>query len=204
MKCLILNAGLGTRMGGGLPKALLPLRKKDETILSRQIGQLHRNNEMDITVATTQLHYDRYFSQKQHGVNYKITVNRGTECINTLFQCFDILEDNSDLRGCCLILHGDVITEDGVVGEILSLNHWIGFQFIGNSTEIFAVLIDVEGLDTLVKIIQKEIDTNQWKLWDLYYYLNSPYMFTPHGFICDIDTGIEYEQLKNIMMVERL
>lgn len=206
VNCLILNAGNSTRMGGGLPKALLPLRKKDETILSRQLRQLHYWGVKDITVATTQLHYDRYFHKYDVDDRFKITVNRGTECVHTLLQCFDIL-DNSNHKST-LVLHGDVVMEDNVIYEILTQTHWTGTHFIGNNDEIYAVQIDQFGLVSLeMLIIRKENDIDKWKLWDLYHYLNKMHpqeVWTPKGFICDIDTGIKYEQLKNTMMVKKL
>jgi phosphoenolpyruvate phosphomutase len=120
MKAVILNSGVGNRMGEfteGMPKCLVPLHGR-ETILSRQINQLLESG-IDDTLITTgpfkgmiQSYVEEHFPQ----VAARYVQNEAyldTNYIYSLYLARDYLFDD------VLLMHGDIVMSDGCLPALL-------------------------------------------------------------------------------------
>ncbi|ADZ85261.1 phosphocholine cytidylyltransferase family protein [Cellulosilyticum lentocellum] len=120
MKALILNSGIGSRMGDlttTIPKCMIDLGN-GETIIERQIEILARQGITEIVI-TTGPHKDLlegyltgYFSQ----INFKFVHNPLYSQTNYIYS---ILLAANELREDVVLLHGDLVFEEGVLEAIL-------------------------------------------------------------------------------------
>lgn len=123
MKALILNSGLGTRMGeftSEHPKCMTEILK-NETILSRQLKQLVKAGISEIVI-TTGLFDGKLVSYCQN-LELPISVTfvknpdfRTTNYIYSIYCASDYLQDD------IILMHGDLVFENSVLDEIISLN----------------------------------------------------------------------------------
>lgn len=121
MKALILNSGLGRRMGGltsELPKCMTEISEK-ETILSRQL-RLIQDAEIEEVVMTTG-YFDEVLVNYCKSLNLKLHINfvknplfEETNYIYSLYCARKFLDDD------ILLMHGDLVFEASVLDDILS------------------------------------------------------------------------------------
>lgn len=120
MKALILNSGMGSRMGSlteDAPKCMTEL-SAGETILNRQLCQLAKAGIRDVVI-TTGRHRDRlrdYCRSLELPVNYTFVHNpeyQETNYIYSIYLAKDFLR-NTDL----LLMHGDLVFDFEVLAGI--------------------------------------------------------------------------------------
>lgn len=121
MKALILNSGLGRRMGvltSEQPKCMTELNHKD-TILSRQLRML-ADAGIDEVVITTGLFeelLEEYCASLELPLHIRFVRNpdyRTTNYIYSIFCAREHLEDD------ILLMHGDIVFEDTVLEQVLN------------------------------------------------------------------------------------
>jgi choline kinase len=121
MRALILNSGMGKRMGlltRQQPKCMTELRD-GETILSRQIEILHEAG-IDEIVVTTGFMGDKlkqYCQSLGRNVSYIFVPNTlyaETNYIYSIYLARDYLQDD------ILMLHGDLVFEKSVLSDLLT------------------------------------------------------------------------------------
>lgn len=121
MKALILNSGLGSRMGvltKDHPKCMTEISATD-TILSRQLKLLKSKNITDIVITTG--YYDQILinyceSLKLH-LNITFvnnTVFDKTNYIYSIYCAKDFLDDG------IILMHGDLVFEESVLSDLLA------------------------------------------------------------------------------------
>ena len=123
MKALILNSGLGTRMGeftSEHPKCMTEILK-NETILSRQLKQLIKAGISEIVI-TTGLFDGKLVSYCQN-LDMPISITfiknpdfRTTNYIYSIYCAREYLQDD------IILMHGDLVFEDSVLDEIISFS----------------------------------------------------------------------------------
>ncbi len=120
MKALILNSGSGTRLGSitrKKPKCMVEL-SSGTSILSNQIDILLAAGirEIIITTGPFRIMLEEYIAGRYSDVNIKYIWNheyRSTNYIYSIFLAKDFIVDN------ILLLHGDIVTEQAVIEEII-------------------------------------------------------------------------------------
>ena len=121
MKALILNSGMGSRMGSitaGQPKCMTTLRG-GETILSRQLRMLAELGVTDV-VMTTGAHADilaEYCGKWADRLNIALVHNplfRETNYIYSMYLARDMLRDD------VVLMHGDLVFEEAVLEDVIS------------------------------------------------------------------------------------
>lgn len=121
MKALILNSGMGSRMGSitaGQPKCMTTLRG-GETILSRQLRMLAELGVTDV-VMTTGAHADilaEYCGKWADRLNIALVRNplfRETNYIYSMYLARDMLRDD------VVLMHGDLVFEEAVLEDVIS------------------------------------------------------------------------------------
>lgn len=124
MKAVILNSGLGKRMGehtAGQPKCLLEMGA-GETILSRQLRQLLGRGIEKILI-TTGPHAEKieaYLSRLYPDLQVEYVYNPRYETTNYISS---LLAAKDKLHEEILLLHGDLVFEDGILQKILASPH---------------------------------------------------------------------------------
>jgi L-glutamine-phosphate cytidylyltransferase len=122
MLAIILNSGKGTRLGdltNRRPKCLLPL-PNDETILSRQIRILSSLGFDDFIVTTgpfaemVQEEVGREFPE----LRVKYIFNNKYNYTNYIYSMSLI---DSSAKQDCLLLHGDLVFEKGVIDKMMNV-----------------------------------------------------------------------------------
>lgn len=123
MKALILNSGLGSRMGSYTkehPKCMTELTKED-TILSRQLKILQKAGVNDIIITTG--YYDKilikYCNSLGLDLNYNFVNNplyAETNYIYSIYLTRELL--TTDI----VLLHGDLVFEEEVLNKLLLFN----------------------------------------------------------------------------------
>lgn len=120
MKALILNSGMGTRMGVETtthPKCMTTITDQ-ETILSRQLRQLHSVGINDIVITTgycDEILRD-YCSSLQ--IPVKLTFINNPEYQNTNY-IYSIYCAKEQLDDDIILMHGDLVFEDAVLNMII-------------------------------------------------------------------------------------
>lgn len=121
MDALILNSGMGTRMGdltANHPKCMTIL-KENETILSRQLKLLEQNGVKDI-VMTTGL-FDKILVDYCHSLSLSL---KYTFVKNTIYDqtnyIYSIYLAREYLHNDIILVHGDLVFENSVFEEMLS------------------------------------------------------------------------------------
>ena len=121
MKALILNSGLGSRMGvltAEQPKCMTEISHK-ETILSRQLRMLSEANITDVIITTGQfdsilISYCQSLDLPLHFAFVKNPQFRETNYIFSIYCARDYLHDD------LILMHGDLVFENAVFDEVLS------------------------------------------------------------------------------------
>ncbi len=121
MKALILNSGMGTRMGfltSEQPKCMTKIGQ-DETILSRQLKLLQQAGMTEVVMTTGFLSdvLEDYCHALNLGLNHTFVLNEQyaqTNYIYSIYLARKHLQD-SDI----LMLHGDLVFEQGVLEELV-------------------------------------------------------------------------------------
>ena len=119
MKALILNSGLGSRMGRiteHSPKCLTKLTDED-TILSRQLRLLSYEGISDVIVTTG--YYDKeiesYCESLHLPINYTFVKNPIYDKTNYIYSIYCARENLDD---DLILMHGDLVFEASVLHEI--------------------------------------------------------------------------------------
>ncbi len=129
MKAIILNSGLGNRMGElteELPKCLVEL-SRGETILSRQVDFLLRNNIRKIIITTgpfddkIENYLQEKYTQKIKDAGTEFTFLRNTRYqttnyIYSLYLARDAAQNSQEI----LLMHGDLVFTDSGPLQLLS------------------------------------------------------------------------------------
>ena len=121
MKALILNSGLGSRMGvltSEHPKCMTEVSPQ-ETILSRQLNQLFGVGITDVVITTG--YYDEVLVNYCDSLNLPLTltfvknpVYDQTNYIYSIYCAKDYLDDD------ILLMHGDLVFENEVIDKVLA------------------------------------------------------------------------------------
>lgn len=120
MKALILNSGMGKRMGkltSTLPKCMVELIG-EETILSRQLKLLKKAGINEIVMTTGPYHLLQQEYITQMGLDMKVMLVNNekyaeTNYIYSIFLARDYLDDD------ILLLHGDLVFEEKALEKLL-------------------------------------------------------------------------------------
>jgi phosphoenolpyruvate phosphomutase len=120
MKALILNSGVGNRMGyltKSQPKCMTSISQND-TILSRQLFYLAQNGINDIVITTG--YYDKeiqeYCMELEYPLHYNFVKNNlfaETNYIYSIYCAKDYIDDD------ILLMHGDIVFNSAVLQGIL-------------------------------------------------------------------------------------
>lgn len=121
MKALILNSGLGSRMGvltSEHPKCMTDISEK-ETILSRQLNLLAKNGITDVVITTG--YFDKVLIDYCHSLNLPINFSfiknekyGETNYIYSIYCAREALNDD------IILMHGDLVFEDQVLKDAIS------------------------------------------------------------------------------------
>ena len=121
MKALVLNSGIGSRMGDltkDTPKCMVKI-KDNETILSRQLKMLKKNNVEDIVMTTGYLE-DKiidYIKELSIYKNINYVYNNRYNEVNYIYSIYLAREYlNDDI----LLMHGDLVFDEKVLYMILN------------------------------------------------------------------------------------
>ena len=121
MKALILNSGMGTRMGiltAEQPKCMTEI-SSHETVLSRQLHQLIEAGIQDVVITTGA--FDDILIRYVQGLDLPISV---TFVKNTDYQTtnyiYSIFCARNYLKDDLLLLHGDIVFENSVLDNMMS------------------------------------------------------------------------------------
>lgn len=121
MKALILNSGMGSRMGvltKEHPKCMTDI-SKTETILSRQLGIIQKFGIKDIVITTG--YYDKvlveYCDSLGLNLNYTFVKNPIYSETNYIYSIYCARKElNDDI----IMMHGDLVFEESVFAEVLN------------------------------------------------------------------------------------
>ena len=121
MKALILNSGLGKRMGELTrenPKCMVHI-SENETIISRQIKMLieHGINEIIITTGALNEVLELYIKDKFSSVDIQFIYNSvytSTNYIYSIYKAASVLHDD------LILMHGDLVFDEEVLINILN------------------------------------------------------------------------------------
>ncbi len=121
MKALILNSGLGTRMGvltSQHPKCMTEIYG-NETILSRQLRQLNDYDINDVVITTG--YGEDVLKQYIDSLNISVSISfvnndefKSTNYIYSIYCARDLLDDD------IILIHGDLVYENSVLEDVLS------------------------------------------------------------------------------------
>lgn len=177
MKALILNSGMGSRMGELVsqhPKCMTAI-SKTETILSRQLRQLADIGVEEIVITTglfdnVLIEYCQSFDLPVHFTFVKNPLFKETNYIYSIYCAREYLDDD------IILMHGDLVFEDSVLDAIanssescmavsstLDLPHK-DFKAVVRNNQIAEVGIDCfnEALAAQPLYLLKRAD---WRLW---------------------------------------
>lgn len=123
MRALILNSGLGSRMGDETKKhpKCMTMLNDHETIIGRQLRQLEVEG-IDTVIITTG-YYKEVLEEYCRGLNTGLNIEyvdnplfRETNYIYSIYLAREFLQDE------ILMIHGDLVMEDSVLHDIINLN----------------------------------------------------------------------------------
>lgn len=120
MRALILNSGIGSRMGEltvERPKCMTTISEQ-ETILSRQLAQLIKQGISEVIITTGYLHETLVNYCERLMLPLEITyvknpLYRETNYIYSIYCAREYLDDD------IILMHGDLVFEDSVLSEIV-------------------------------------------------------------------------------------
>jgi molybdopterin-guanine dinucleotide biosynthesis protein A len=209
---LIMCAGKGSRYGRfEAPKCLLPVSRDKGVILHRAIDQLRTEELHDITVVVSDIKREPFIRNKRmiekslddksiniHGVGGPIWGEK--ELLWDFFGSRSLFKNT-------FVLLGDVVMEHKALKEILN-ESFDDMMFVGcwgTKPEIFALLMNEVGVKKITSLDDpfpnRLSPVTSWrfgKMWSLYHgiepdhQLPAPKLFTPKGYIADIDTHQEW------------
>ncbi|WP_074889284.1 phosphoenolpyruvate mutase [Butyrivibrio proteoclasticus] len=123
MKALILNSGMGTRMGvltSEQPKCMTEV-SNHETILSRQLNTLSQVGIDDVIITTG--YYDgvlvNYVQSLELPLNITFVKNEKYDSTNYIYSIYcarDYLDDD------IILMHGDMVFENSVLNDVVASN----------------------------------------------------------------------------------
>ncbi len=122
MKAVILNSGIGKRMGEltrKTPKGLVEIAE-GETILGRQLNLLREKGIEDFLITTGPFadQFERYIKRKFPGLKVNYVSNPKYEQTNYIYTLYlareEIKKNGSDI----LLLHGDLVFEPEIVEKV--------------------------------------------------------------------------------------
>ena len=125
MKVLILNSGMGSRMGDETkthPKCMTEI-SAGETILSRQLSLLCKENLHDIIMTTgyQQELLQQYCQSLDLPLNFRFVFNRDYSTTNYIYSIYcakeELLDDD------IILMHGDLVFERSVLAGLISFPH---------------------------------------------------------------------------------
>ncbi len=121
MRALILNSGMGSRMGvlaSEHPKCMTEISHK-ETILSRQLRQLREMGISEVIITTGRFSdiLVQYCQELEEDMS--ITYVKNEECEKTNY-IYSIYCARQYLQDDILLLHGDVVFEDSILEEMIA------------------------------------------------------------------------------------
>lgn len=121
MKALILNSGMGTRMGEETrqhPKCMTRL-VGEETILSRQLEQLNRAGVRDVVITTGYCSdiLMEYSNRVANGMNLIYVNNEKYDSTNYIYS---IYRARQHLEDDVLLMHGDLVFNYSVLVDVLN------------------------------------------------------------------------------------
>lgn len=124
MKALILNSGMGSRMGDktiSCPKCMMNLSEQ-ETILSRQLKLLSEFDIKDIIITTgysSQL-LEEYYNSLNLDLNVTFVKNEKYQSTNYIYSIYCAREY---LKDDVILMHGDIVFEKAVLLQLLELKN---------------------------------------------------------------------------------
>ena len=148
MKCIILNSGMGTRLGDltvNNPKSLVYL-SKNETILSKAINILSKLdiNEFIITTGYLDNILKDYIETTFPNLNFSFVHNPMYDKTNYI-KSLDLIHDlNDDI----ILLHGDLVFDEKTVNQVLASN---------DSGVVVDSLIDIPKDDFKAKVVENNV-----------------------------------------------
>lgn len=125
MKALILNSGMGSRMGdltSQNPKCMTEI-SDTETILSRQLRQLAENGIKDIVVTTGYFNEQLvdYCNSMNLGLNFEFVHNSIYDKTNYIYSIYCAREQLKDED--IVLMHGDLVFENFLLEDMLKTNN---------------------------------------------------------------------------------
>lgn len=178
MKALILNSGLGHRMGGltsERPKCMTEISSAD-TILSRQLKMLAKAGIKEIVMTTgycENILID-YCNSLNLPLSYTFVKNplyKETNYIYSIYCAQECVKDED-----IVLMHGDIVFEDSVLDDIIScenscmkVSSTIPLPVKDFKAEIHAGRIERIGTDLFADAVEAQplykINNRDWKIW---------------------------------------
>ena len=127
MKAIILNSGLGSRLGDltkDLPKCLLKI-ERNKTILGRQLSLLEELEVSDIILTTGHGadHIKTFIDTHHHHLTVKYIYNDQYAVTNYIYSLFLLQAEFSRDPSDVLLLHGDLVFDKAVLERLLHYQH---------------------------------------------------------------------------------
>lgn len=124
MKALILNSGLGSRMGEETthhPKCMTMLNNQ-ETIISRQLRQLHEVGITDVVITTGYFSdvLEEYCRGLEQNLNIDFIRNSRYSETNYIFSIYCAI---NNLKDDIIFMHGDLVFDTSVLEGMLQAEH---------------------------------------------------------------------------------
>ena len=178
MKALILNSGMGTRMGvltNEHPKCMTDISER-ETILSRQLRQLCENGIKDVVITTG--YFDEvlieYCNSLGLELNIEFVKNPNYDKTNYIYSIYCAKDTlyNQDI----VMMHGDLVFEDFVLEDMLNTEMSCmtvsstiplpekDFKAVVDGSKIKKVGIEFFESAVAAQPLYK-IDKNDWNVW---------------------------------------
>jgi len=208
MKTIILNSGQGTRMDNlteDKPKCMVKLN--GETILSRQLNQLKKQDLKDIVITTGPHQEDLVRYSKKISSDQKLNfvhneIYAETNYIYSLHLVDDFV-DNEDI----ILMHGDLCFDDEIL-EILLDDRRNSRALINESVEPPVKDFKAKVQDGFIKKISTDIKVSKGFLFQPLYYLKkgdfNEWMSSIEKFVDDGRTGVYAEDALNPLLKNEL
>jgi phosphoenolpyruvate phosphomutase len=172
MKALILNAGMGTRMGmtsGIHPKCMTEIAGKD-TILSRQLRMLEAVGIHDAVIVTGAFSAELENYCRELGLDIGITYVHNARYAETNYitslDCARAETEHEDI----LLLHGDMVFDRTVLEELLACNG--SAMTVSSACEPCEKDFQVVIRDGRIRHVQTGSRANEWPAWPMYHLTN--------------------------------
>lgn len=177
MKVLILNSGMGTRMGvltKEHPKCMTDISNVD-TILSRQLKIIEKNQIVDVVMTTGYFEdvLKEYCSSLNLNLNITFVKNPLYDSTNYIYSIYcakDVLDDD------IILMHGDLVFDEAVFKQTLENSR--NCMAVSSTTPLpdkdFKAVIDGErvkkvGIEFFENAVAAQalykIDRKSWKIW---------------------------------------